>query len=224
MGVGCYWGRSPGARRRACRWDGDGWARCPTTGSYPHPLRQPVYQSMSACAGCAHTLRTALSHSHIPSHCTTPRLSPSPVCDTVPVACAALVGPPVERNHWEASCERSPREKGSKTHATAGPPPIASSSESRSMATCGILPHRAQPQPPHALIGPGTPPRPRLAELAELAARMAAHCTVPPRNHAADPMSRQHVQLPCAAITVCNQALVSACFPPEPHCLACTLH
>ena len=34
-----------------CRWDGDGWVRCPTTGSSPHPLRPPVYQSRSACAG-----------------------------------------------------------------------------------------------------------------------------------------------------------------------------
>ena len=51
VSVGRYWGRSPGSLRTACRWDGDGWVRCPTTGSYPHPLRPPVYQSRSACAG-----------------------------------------------------------------------------------------------------------------------------------------------------------------------------
>ena len=51
VGVGRYWGRSPVGLRTACRWDGDGWVGCPTTGSYPHPLRQPVYQSVSACAG-----------------------------------------------------------------------------------------------------------------------------------------------------------------------------
>ena len=51
MSVGHYWGGSPEVRRSACRWDGDGWVRCPTTGSYPHPLRLPVCQSGSACAG-----------------------------------------------------------------------------------------------------------------------------------------------------------------------------
>ena len=45
VSVGRYWGQSPGARRTTCRWDGDGWGRCPTTGSYPHPLRLPVCQS-----------------------------------------------------------------------------------------------------------------------------------------------------------------------------------
>ena len=51
VGVGRYWGRSPGSVGATCRWDGDGWVRCPTTGSSPHPLRPPVYQSRSACAG-----------------------------------------------------------------------------------------------------------------------------------------------------------------------------
>ena len=51
VSVGRYWGRSPGSLRTTCRLDGDGWVRCPTTGSYPHPLRPPVYQSRSACAG-----------------------------------------------------------------------------------------------------------------------------------------------------------------------------
>ena len=31
--------------------NGDIWGRCPTTGSSPHPLRPPVYQSRPACAG-----------------------------------------------------------------------------------------------------------------------------------------------------------------------------
>ena len=51
VSVGRYWGRSLVTRRTACRWNGDGWVRCPTTGSYPHPLRQPVCQSRSAYAG-----------------------------------------------------------------------------------------------------------------------------------------------------------------------------
>ena len=37
--------------RSACRLNGDGWVRCPTTVSSPRPLRPPVYQSGSACAG-----------------------------------------------------------------------------------------------------------------------------------------------------------------------------
>ena len=48
---GRYWGGSLEARRIACRWDGGGWVRCPTTGSSPRPLRLPVCQSGSACAG-----------------------------------------------------------------------------------------------------------------------------------------------------------------------------